>query len=47
MEAAEAGIELIVCLTEGIPAHDEARFYNALKRDYPSTRLIGPELPRA
>jgi succinyl-CoA synthetase alpha subunit len=45
MEAAEAGIELIVCLTEGIPAHDEARFYNALKRDYPSTRLIGPNCP--
>jgi succinyl-CoA synthetase alpha subunit len=45
MEAAEAGIVLIVCLTEGIPAHDEARFYNALKRDYPSTRLIGPNCP--
>jgi succinyl-CoA synthetase alpha subunit len=45
MEAAEAGIELIVCLTEGIPAHDEARFFNALKRDYPSTRLIGPNCP--
>src|SRR4051794_36193645 len=45
MEAAEAGIELIVCLTEGIPAHDEARFYNALKRGFPSTRLIGPNCP--
>jgi len=45
MEAAEAGIELIVCLTEGIPAHDEARFFNAIKRDYPSTRLIGPNCP--
>jgi succinyl-CoA synthetase alpha subunit len=45
MEAAEAGIELIVCLTEGIPAHDEARFFNALKRDFPSTRLIGPNCP--
>jgi succinyl-CoA synthetase alpha subunit len=45
MEAAEAGIELIVCLTEGIPAHDEARFFNALKHDYPSTRLIGPNCP--
>ena len=45
MEGAEAGIELIVCLTEGIPAHDEARFYNALKRGYPSTRLIGPNCP--
>ena len=45
MEAAEAGIELIVCLTEGIPAHDEAKFFNALKRNYPSTRLIGPNCP--
>jgi succinyl-CoA synthetase alpha subunit len=45
MEAAEAGIELIVCLTEGIPAHDEARFFNTLKRDFPATRLIGPNCP--
>src|SRR5690242_21215210 len=29
MEAAEAGIEFIVVITEGVPAHDEARFYNA------------------
>lgn len=45
MEAAEAGIELIVCLTEGIPAHDEALFYNRLRRDFPGTRLIGPNCP--
>jgi succinyl-CoA synthetase alpha subunit len=45
MEAAEAGVELIVCLTEGIPAHDEALFFNRLKRDFPSTRLIGPNCP--
>lgn len=45
MEAAEAGIELIVVLTEGIPAQDEALFYNRLKRDFPGTRLIGPNCP--
>jgi succinyl-CoA synthetase alpha subunit len=45
VEAAEAGIELIVCLTEGIPMHDEAMFFNRLRRDFPGTRLIGPNCP--
>jgi succinyl-CoA synthetase alpha subunit len=45
IEAAEAGIGLIVCITEGIPAQDEARTYNVLVRDFPSTRLIGPNCP--
>ncbi|MBV8691508.1 MAG: succinate--CoA ligase subunit alpha [Actinobacteria bacterium] len=45
LEAAEAGIELIVCLTEGIPAQDEARVFNTLKRDYPGSRLLGPNCP--
>lgn len=45
MEAAEAGIELIVCLTEGIPMHDEAMFFNRLRRDFPGTHLIGPNCP--
>jgi succinyl-CoA synthetase alpha subunit len=45
MEAAEAGIELIVVITEGVPAQDEARFYNKLKRDFPKTRLLGPNCP--
>jgi succinyl-CoA synthetase alpha subunit len=42
LEAAEAGIELIVCVTEHIPMHDEARLFNTLRRHYPNTRLIGP-----
>lgn len=42
MEAAEAGIELIVCVTEHIPMHDEARVFNELKQNFPKTRLIGP-----
>jgi len=45
LEAAEAGIDFIVCITEGIPAHDEARCFNVLKRDFPNTRLLGPNCP--
>jgi succinyl-CoA synthetase alpha subunit len=45
IEAAEAGVELIVVITEGVPAHDEARFYNRLKRDHPGTQLLGPNCP--
>jgi succinyl-CoA synthetase alpha subunit len=45
MEAAEAGIEFVVCITEGVPAHDEAWFYNKLRRDFPGTRLLGPNCP--
>ena len=40
MEAAAAGIPLIVCITEGIPAHDEARVYNTLKREHSGARLL-------
>lgn len=42
LEAAEAGIGFIVCVTEHIPAHEQARVYNILKRHYPTTRLLGP-----
>jgi succinyl-CoA synthetase alpha subunit len=45
LEAAAAGVALVVTITEGIPAHDELRVYNTLKRDYPSTRLVGPNCP--
>jgi succinyl-CoA synthetase alpha subunit len=45
LEAAVAGVELIVTITEGIPAHDELRVYNKLKRDHAQTRLIGPNCP--
>jgi succinyl-CoA synthetase alpha subunit len=44
-EAAEAGVELIVVITEGIPAHDELKLYNTLKRDHPGTVLVGPNCP--
>ncbi|HEV3283828.1 MAG TPA: succinate--CoA ligase subunit alpha [Solirubrobacteraceae bacterium] len=45
VEAAAAGVELVVAITEGIPAHDELRVYNLLERDHPGTRLIGPNCP--
>jgi succinyl-CoA synthetase alpha subunit len=45
IEAAEAGVALIVAITEGIPAHDELRVYNLLARDHPRTRLVGPNCP--
>ena len=44
-EAAEAGVELIVIITEGIPAHDELKLYNKVKRDHPGTRIVGPNCP--
>jgi succinyl-CoA synthetase alpha subunit len=45
LEAAESGIPFVVCITEGIPAHDEARVYNILVDSYPSVRLLGPNCP--
>lgn len=45
LEAAASGIAFIVCITEGIPAQDEAKVFNTLVRDYPKTRLLGPNCP--
>ncbi|MBX3450862.1 MAG: succinate--CoA ligase subunit alpha [Planctomycetaceae bacterium] len=44
LEAADAGIELIIAITEGIPVLDMARAKKQLAK-YPNTRLIGPNCP--
>lgn len=43
LEAIDAGIELILCITEGIPVRDMAMVKDALRKS--STRLIGPNCP--
>jgi succinyl-CoA synthetase alpha subunit len=43
LEAADAGIDTVICITEGIPAHDMLRVYTHLRRG--ATRLIGPNCP--
>jgi succinyl-CoA synthetase alpha subunit len=44
LEAADAGIRVIVCITEGIPVLDMLRVKNSLKA-FPETVLIGPNCP--
>jgi len=45
LEAAAAGVGFIVCITEGIPAQDEAKVFNTLQRNFPDSRLLGPNCP--
>jgi succinyl-CoA synthetase alpha subunit len=45
VEAAEAGIKLIVCITEGIPVLDMLQVKAYLTSNHPGTRLIGPNCP--
>ncbi len=43
LEAANSGVKLIVCITEGIPAKDMVKVYNVIKQK--DVRLIGPNCP--
>ncbi len=45
VEASDAGVGLIVCITEGIPLHDEVRVSSYLRRTYPDVVLVGPNCP--
>jgi succinyl-CoA synthetase alpha subunit len=43
LEAADAGIKAVICITEGIPANDMIRVYNAIKGK--EVVLVGPNCP--
>ena len=43
MEAVDAGIEVVVCITEGIPVHDELKMYWKVREE--GATLIGPNCP--
>lgn len=45
LEAADAGIRIVICITEGIPVNDMVKVKAALRADYPDTVLIGPNCP--
>jgi len=45
LEAADGGIKIIVCITEGIPVLDMLKVRTALTDHYPEVRLIGPNCP--
>lgn len=44
MEATDAGVELVICITEGIPTMDMLEVHEFMKK-YPKTRLVGPNCP--
>ena len=45
LEAADAGIKVIACITEGIPVTDMLKVKAALQTNYPKVYLIGPNCP--
>ena len=45
MESGDAGVELIVCITEGIPVNDMMRAHDFLEKHGKRSRLIGPNCP--
>jgi len=45
LEAANAGVPLIVCITEGIPQLDMMRVKAVMRQRYPDIRLVGPNCP--
>jgi succinyl-CoA synthetase alpha subunit len=45
LEAADAGIKVVICITEGIPVNDMIKVKAALRANYPDTVLVGPNCP--
>jgi succinyl-CoA synthetase alpha subunit len=45
LESADAGVPLVICVTEGIPVHDMARVYSFLRCGRTASRLVGPNCP--
>jgi len=45
MEAVDAGIPLVVVITEGIPVHDTAQFWAYASARRNATRIVGPNCP--
>ena len=45
LEAADAGLKVIIAITEGVPVLDMARTYKTLKNDYADVVLVGPNCP--
>jgi succinyl-CoA synthetase alpha subunit len=45
MEAAASGIELVICITEGVPTRDMVKVKTLLDTDYPDCVLVGPNCP--
>ncbi|MBS1847739.1 MAG: succinate--CoA ligase subunit alpha [Actinobacteria bacterium] len=45
MEAVAGGITFIVVITEGVPAQDEAWFFNEVRNNHPEVRILGPNCP--
>ena len=45
MEAAAGGVKLVGIIAEGVPAKDQAWFFNKLRRDHPDVRVVGPNCP--
>ncbi|AAC07509.1 succinate--CoA ligase subunit alpha [Aquifex aeolicus] len=45
VEALDAGIELVVCITEGIPVKDMMMVKDYMLKNYPNAKLVGPNCP--
>src|SRR5579885_1647188 len=45
LEAADAGVKVVICITEGIPVNDMVRVKSTLRANYPDSVLVGPNCP--